>query len=147
MSCFLTVALLSVRERPNRFNPPVSSLGLPQEMEYADDVNFLVEENKPLDHLLYVAADKPKVHNCFGELDEYIPCRNHRGRMLWQGSPWRKNKSLGCLLCCTTDITARCIQGKVTLESVNQDPSEDKMSSLQCILRINHALQLQYGQR
>ena len=62
-SCFLAVALSSVRERPNRFNPPVSSLGLPQEMEYADDVNFLVEENKPLDHLLYVAAEKLKVHN------------------------------------------------------------------------------------
>ena len=35
----------------NRCNPPVSNLDLPLEMEYADDVDFLDEEKKPLDHL------------------------------------------------------------------------------------------------
>jgi len=49
----------------------------------------------------------------------------------------------------TTDITARCIQGKVAfhsfqkLESADKEPAEDKIPSLQCILRINHALQMQ----
>ena len=33
---------------------------------------------------------------------------------------WRKNKTLGSLLCSTTDITARCIQGNVTFHSLRK---------------------------
>jgi len=34
-------------------------------MEYADDVDFLDEEKKPLDHLQSVATEKLNVHNLF----------------------------------------------------------------------------------
>ena len=64
-TCYLAAALSSVRESPNRSNPPVCSLGMPLEMEYTDDVDFLDEEKKPLDHLQSVAAEKLKVHNLF----------------------------------------------------------------------------------
>ena len=50
-TCYLAAALSSIRESPNRSNPPVSSLGLPLELEYTDDVDFLDEKNKLPDHL------------------------------------------------------------------------------------------------
>ena len=48
-TCYLVAALSSARETSN--NPPVSSLGLPLGMEYADDADLLDEEKKPLDLL------------------------------------------------------------------------------------------------
>ena len=51
----LAAVLSSILENSNRSNPPVSSLGLPLEMEYTDDVDFLDEEKKPLDDLQSVA--------------------------------------------------------------------------------------------
>jgi len=47
----------SVRKSSNRSNPPVSSLRMPLEMEYAYDVDFLDEENKSLDHLQSLVAE------------------------------------------------------------------------------------------
>jgi len=38
---------------------------MPLEMEYADDVDLLGEEKKPLDHLQSVTAEKLKSHNLF----------------------------------------------------------------------------------
>ena len=81
------------------------------------------EEKKPLDHLQSVAAEKLKVHNLFKNetktkfshiyLAETTEIDSH-GKALHGNESWRKNKTLGSLLCSTTDTTARCIQGKVT---------------------------------
>jgi hypothetical protein len=68
------------------------------------------------------------------------------GKALRGNESWEKNKTSGSLLCSTTDMHAR--QRKIqfvteTLDSAKQDPAEDKTASLQGILCINHALQLQ----
>ena len=47
-TCYLAAALPSVRESSTRPNPPISPLGLPLEMEHADDMDFIDEENTPL---------------------------------------------------------------------------------------------------
>ncbi|KAI8502518.1 hypothetical protein Bbelb_201060 [Branchiostoma belcheri] len=59
-------ALETVRRSSARPNPPVSELGMPLEMEYADDVDFLDEEKAPLERLLPVAARNLKDLNLFG---------------------------------------------------------------------------------
>ena len=46
-TCYLAAALLSVRESSTRLNLPISSLGMPLEMEYADDVDFIDEDKHP----------------------------------------------------------------------------------------------------
>ena len=46
-TCYLAAALSSVRESSTRPNTPISPLGLPLEMEYADDMDFIDEETTP----------------------------------------------------------------------------------------------------
>jgi len=97
-------------------NPPVSSLGLSLEMEYADDIDLLDEEKKPLDHLPSVAPEKLKVHNLF--MSETKTEFSHKylakakeidthNKALRGNESWHKNKTLGSSLSSTTDITAR----------------------------------------
>ena len=64
-SCYLASALPSVRVHSLSPNPPVSTLGMPLEVEYADDVDFLDEERRPLDQLQLVAMKELKRRNLF----------------------------------------------------------------------------------
>ena len=65
-TCYLTAAqATAVRGKSLRPSPPISSLGMPTEMEYADDVDFIEEEKQPLDQLQPVAAENLKNHNLF----------------------------------------------------------------------------------
>ncbi|KAI8483691.1 hypothetical protein Bbelb_386290 [Branchiostoma belcheri] len=50
-TCYLSAALETVRRSSARPNPPVSELGMPLEMEYTDDVDFLHDEKAPLERL------------------------------------------------------------------------------------------------
>ncbi len=125
-TCYLAAALSSVRESSTRPNPPISSLGMPLEMEYADDVDFIDEEKQPLEDLLPTAAEQLKDVNLFmnkaktefthvlladtQEVDEDdVPLRGKE--------KWRKSRILGSLLCSSTDITARCIMGNIAFHS------------------------------
>ena len=147
-TCYLAAALSSVRESSNRPNPPVSILGLPLEMEYADDVDFVDEEKKPLDQLQLVAAEKLKVDNLFmnetktefshvylAEATELDP----HGKTLRGNESWRKNKTLGSMLCSTTDVTARCIQGNVAFHSLRKLWSRRTKIPLKTRLRLYNA--------
>ena len=128
-TCYLAAALRSVRNRSTRPNPPVSEIGMPLEMEYADDVDFLDEEKVPLDTLQPIAAEDLKEHNLFmneaktehthvylaekSEIDDDDqPCRNNES--------WRKSKTLGSLLCSTADIKSRCILGNIAFNSLRK---------------------------
>ena len=55
-TCYLAAALSSVRKSSTRPNPPISPLGMPLEMEYADGVDFIDEEKQPLGDLLPTAG-------------------------------------------------------------------------------------------
>ena len=122
-TCYLTAALSSVHESSTRPNPPISPLGLPLEMEYADDVDFIDEKKQPLDDLLPTAAEQHKDENLFmneaktefthvhlsdtQEVDE-------DGVALRCKEKWR-SKIIGSLLC-SSDITACCIKGNIAFQ-------------------------------
>ena len=99
---------------------------MPLETEYADDVDFIDEEKEPLDQLLPVTAAQLKAVNLSmneaktefthvylsethetGEDDEPL-----RGK-----EEWRKRKTLGSLLCSSSDIAARCVVGNIAFQS------------------------------
>ncbi|XP_035689837.1 uncharacterized protein LOC118425125 [Branchiostoma floridae] len=126
-TCYLASALASIRSHSTRPNPPVSRLGIPLEMEYADDVDFIDEEKATLERLLPVAANNLKDSNLFVneakteythvyladtiEKDEdEKPLRGHE--------EWRKSKTLGSLLCSSADIAARCTMGNIAFRSL-----------------------------
>ena len=125
-TCYLAAALSSVRENSTRPNPPVSTHGMPLEMEYADDVDFLDEEKEPLDGLLPVAAEQLKAVNLFMNeaKTEYTHVYlanshevNQEGDNIRGEEKWRKSRILGSLLCSTTDISARCVMGHIAFRS------------------------------
>ncbi|XP_078682194.1 uncharacterized protein LOC144916745 [Branchiostoma floridae x Branchiostoma belcheri] len=111
----LRLVRLLLSARPNS---PVSELGMPLEMEYADDVDFLDEEKAPLERLLPVAARNLKDSNLFvneGKTEfthVYLADKPRRGE-----EEWRKSKILGSLLCSSADIEARCIMGNIAFRS------------------------------
>ena len=128
-TCYLAASLPSVLEVPQVQPPPpppISPLGLPLEMEYADDVDFIDEEKYPLDDLLSTAAEQFKNENLFmneaktefthvhlsdtQEVDE-------DGVALCGNDKWRRSKILGSLLCSLSDITAHCITGNISFQS------------------------------
>ena len=50
--CYLAAALIAVRQKTTRPNPPISTRGMSLEWEYTDDVDFTDEEQEPLDAIL-----------------------------------------------------------------------------------------------
>ncbi|XP_038074896.1 uncharacterized protein LOC119742796 [Patiria miniata] len=117
-------------------------------MEYADDVDFLDKAKKPLDHLQPVAAEKLKVDNLFMNetktefthvyLAEATETDLH-GKDVRGNESWRKNKTLGSLLCSTSDITAHCIQGNVTFHTLRKLWSRRTKIPLKARLRLYNA--------
>jgi hypothetical protein len=64
-TCYLAAAISFVQRCSTRPNPPISSLGISLEMEYADDVDFTDEGKDTLDRLLPIAANILKESNLF----------------------------------------------------------------------------------
>ena len=113
----LAGALYNVRavvtERPN---PPISDTGMPVEWEYSDDVDFVDDNLQSLQELLptcrevlsewnlHVNESKTEfVHFYLAGKDEL----DSDGSPLVDNEAWRMCKSLGSLLCSTTDIKHR----------------------------------------
>ena len=95
-------------------------------MEYAHNVDFLDEEKETLTRLLPVAAEQLKEANLFvneaktefthihlsGKQEQSRNDNPVRGE-----EKWRKSKTLGSLLCSSSDIAARCIMGNIAFQS------------------------------
>ena len=119
-TCYLAAALSSLRTSSTRPNPPISSLGMPLEMEYADDVEFIDEEKEELQQLLPTASKTLKDVNLF--INEakteftHVYLSDHQEGVRGE-EDWRKNKILGSRLCSSSDITARCIMGNSAFRS------------------------------
>ena len=62
-TCYLAAALHAVQESTSWLNPPVSDLGMPLEWEYADEIDFANEKQRPLDFLLSTACNTLKNWN------------------------------------------------------------------------------------
>ena len=125
-TCYLAATLSSVRESSTRPNPPISPLGMPLEMEYADDKDFIDEEKQPLEDLLPTAGVELQEVNLFMNKSKteftHVFLANtqeddKKDAELRGNEKWRKSKIMGSLLCSSSDITARCIIGNIAFHS------------------------------
>ena len=123
---YLAAALYHLRAVTTRPTPPISELGMPQESEYSDDVDFMDTNRECLDDLLPVVTD------IFGEWNlqinetktEFVHFRvadsNERredGNLVRGDEEWCSSKLLGSLMCTTKDINHRCTLGNVAFQS------------------------------
>ncbi|KAI8479584.1 hypothetical protein Bbelb_426750 [Branchiostoma belcheri] len=126
-TCYLASALSTVRRYSTRPNPPISPLGLPLEMEYADDVDFIDEERDTLEGLLPVAANNLRDSHLFMNeaktefthvyLADTLE-KDENEQPLRGNEEWRNSKILGSLLCSSSDIAARCTMGNIAFKSL-----------------------------
>ena len=116
----LAAALHHLRAVSNSPNPPISSFGLPMEMAYADDNDFLDTRMKDLEDLYPIAKDVLQQWNLFvnDSKTEYTKihvasktAKGTDGKPLRDNEPWRSSKLLGSLLCSNKDIDNRCSKG------------------------------------
>ena len=116
----LAAALHHLRAVSDRPNPPISDLGLPTELAYADDNDFLDTNMKDLEALYPIAKDVLQQWNLFvnDSKTEYTKihvatkkAKGPDGKPLKGNEPWRSSKLLGSLLCSNKDIDNRCNKG------------------------------------
>jgi len=116
----LAAALHHLRAVSDVPNPPISSFGLPTEMTYADDNDFLGTRMKDLESLYPIAKDVLQQWNLFvnDSKTEYtkihVAAKSAKapdGKPLRDNEPWRSSKLLGSLLCSNKDIDQRCSKG------------------------------------
>ena len=147
----LAGCLYEVRSRLGRNEPPVSDLGVPDETEYADDVNFLDEDMEKLKAML------PHIKDILGEWNlfvndtktEYTRVHlagvkevNTYGKKIreFKLEDWRSTKLLGSLLCSVQDILRRCQLGNVAFESYNKCWLKGSNIPLQIKIRLYDSL-------
>ena len=126
--CLFTLVLAgALRERRltlavviSRPNPPISDLGLPLDTEYADDVDFIDEEEETLRAILPQATDILKSWNLFVNEDKtdftrvYLARAGEKdgdGKLVAGRELWRKSITLGSMLCSKEDIQRRISLG------------------------------------
>jgi hypothetical protein len=127
----LAGGLYELREKLERCEPPISIEGVPEEWEYADDVDFGDEEMEQLIALfpdikqilstwnLFVNDTKTefaRIH--LADPKELTPSRKSIRKEKLE--PWRKNKSLGSLLCSEEDINRRCQLGNLAFSNFDK---------------------------
>lgn len=123
---YLAAALYHLRAVTSRPTPPISELGMPQESEYSDDVDFMDTNRESLNEL------SPVVTDIFGEWNlqingtktEFVHFRvadsNERrkdGTLERGDEKWCWSKLLRSFICTTKDINHRCTLGNVTFQS------------------------------
>ena len=100
----------------NRPNPPISSIGLPLDTEYADDVDFNDEDEENLRAILPLATDILKSWNLFVNEDKtdfthvYLARKGEKdeaGNLIAGSESWRKSITLGSMLGSEEDINRR----------------------------------------
>ena len=125
----LAGALNHLRAVSGRPNPPVADIGLPLEWEYADDTDFIDEDEITLTELLPVCtkvlnewdltvneSKTEYVHIFLSQKDEV----DSDGNSLNDNEPWRSSKALGSQLCSSKDIAKRCILGNLAFNNFSK---------------------------
>ena len=132
-----------------RVNPPISQQLLPLEWEYADDVDFLDEEEENLLELLPVCKEILQEWNLIVNESKteftklYIAGKNERdekGELIKNREPWRSSVSLGSKLCDKEDIQRRCILGNVAFQDYMKVWEQGHRIALKTRLKIYEAL-------
>ena len=102
---------------------PITSEGMPQEWEYADDIDFADKEREPLDSLLQTACTQLRVWNLLVNESKteithiYLADASEaddQGAHTKGNETWRSRKSLGSMLCSSTDIMQHCVLGNLS---------------------------------
>ena len=115
--CGLREHLAATMGRPN---PPITVDGFPLETEYADDVDFMDEEEENLRTILPEATEILKSWNLFVNEDKTdftrVYLANSRemdtsGKFVAGSEEWRKSITLGSMLCSKADIQRRISLG------------------------------------
>ena len=105
-----------------RPNPPLTSIGLPLDTQYADDIDFNDVELDTLMAILPEATVTLKSWNLFVNEDKTEFCHvflaekgetDENGNILSGNEPWRKSTILGSNLCSKADLERRIILGYV----------------------------------
>ena len=108
--CDLRTQLSTTMNRPN---PPLTCQGFPLDTEYADDLDFMDEEDEILRTLLPQATDVLKNWNLFVNDDKtdftrvYLASldeKDETGNIIAGNELWRKSITLGSMLCSKEDI-------------------------------------------
>jgi len=147
----LAGALYDVRSRLQRSEPPVSPEGLPEEKEYADDVNYLSEDMDELKDMLPQIKDILAEWNLFvnDTKTEYASVHladkgelNDKGKEIRSGKleEWRSEKLLGSLLGSAEDIRRRCHLGNVAFANYDKCWLKGPKIPLQTKLRLYDSL-------
>ena len=113
-----------------RPNPPFEpETLLPLEWEYADDADFVDEDEEVLQQTLPICKEILEQWNLFVNeaktefIHVYLAGKDdydEKGEPLRHREPWRKAISLGSRLCSTEDISRRCILGNASFEKYNK---------------------------
>ena len=147
-TCYLAAALHAVQESTSWLNPPVSDLGMPLEWEYADEIDFANEKQRPLDFLLSTACNTLKNWNLLVNESKteftHIYLANaaqtdNDVKAVCGNEHWCYNKSLGSYLCSSTYVLHRCNLGTAAFHSLwamwlRQSLITEKASNTVCAL-------------
>ncbi len=131
--CELRLTLSISMDRPD---PPITNLGLPLDSEYADDVDFMDEEEENLRKILPVATEILKSWNLFVNEDKtdfthvYLARpweKDATGKVIAGSEEWRKSITLGSMLCSKADIQRRISLGYAALNKYQKAWSKKKI--------------------
>ena len=144
---YFAAALSSVRESSTRPNTPISSMGMPLEMEYADDVDFIDEEKQTLEDLLLTIGVELQDVNLF---IMFMNKSKTEFTQVFLANSGEMSEILGSLLCSSSYITARCIMRNIAFHFYwklwirgSNNLLKTRNTPLWCNLYVTHAVQLQ----
>ena len=116
---------------------------MPEESEYADDVDFLDEELIRLQFILPVA------NNVLKDWSLNINCSKtefvhfhlaEKGDETRDAEPWRKSKLLGSFMCSAYDIERRCISGNIAFNNYKNVWLQGKNISTARLIQVYEAM-------
>ena len=144
-TCYLAAALQAVRESTPWLNPPTSNLGMPHELEYADDVDFANEDVTKLNAILPAACNILKDWNLIineskTEFSHIHLAVSNQTNDTQKGEHLRCTTSLDSKLDSTPDILHRCNLGNATFRSFWVMWMRQPLIPLQKRLQIYHAV-------
>jgi len=132
-----------------RPNPPISDELLPLEWEYADDVDFMDEDEDKLKTLLPICQEILGEWNLLVNESKtefthlYLANKNDRdekGEPLKDREPWRTSVSLGSKLCTKEDIKRRCTLGDVAFQNYKKTWEQGHRINLTTRLKLYESL-------
>ena len=132
-----------------RPNPPISNELLPLEWEYADDADFMDEDEENLKTLLPICQEilgewNLLVNESKTEFTHFHLAnkndRDEKGEPLKDREPWRTSVSLGSKLCTKEDINRRCTLADVAFQSYKKIWENGHRIDLTTRLKLYEAL-------